>query len=297
MTQKGDSDKKPTKKNPAKSVLAGGIAGGLEILCTYPTEYIKTQLQLDQRSKHPRYNGAIDCFRKTQKQHGLSGLYRGLNSLLYGSIPKSAIRFSVYDYCRNLTIGDESKLSKIQSLSCGLIAGICEAVLIVCPMETIKVIMINDQLSLNSKYKKFFSGVYTIVKEQGIKGVYKGIVPTVIKQGSNQAVRFFVFDSLKARIRGNGNELGLLQTFVIGALAGTASVYGNTPIDVVKTRLQGLESYQYKGTIDCIKKIYQNEGVFAFYKGTLPRLSRVAFDVAFQFTIYEQAMKFLNYLF
>ena len=28
---------------------SGGFAGGLEILCTFPTEYVKTQLQLDSR--------------------------------------------------------------------------------------------------------------------------------------------------------------------------------------------------------------------------------------------------------
>ncbi len=35
----------------------GGIAGGLEIMMTFPTEYVKTQLQLDERSAKPKYNG------------------------------------------------------------------------------------------------------------------------------------------------------------------------------------------------------------------------------------------------
>ena len=41
--------------------MAGGIAGGIEICITYPTEYVKTQLQLDEKAKPPKYNGMMDC--------------------------------------------------------------------------------------------------------------------------------------------------------------------------------------------------------------------------------------------
>ncbi|GCC41401.1 hypothetical protein chiPu_0025437 [Chiloscyllium punctatum] len=70
----------------------GGIAGGIEICITFPTEYVKTQLQLDERANPPRYKGIGDCIRVTVRDHGPKGLYRGLSSLLYGSIPKSAVR-------------------------------------------------------------------------------------------------------------------------------------------------------------------------------------------------------------
>lgn len=74
-------------------VLSGGITGGIEICITFPTEYVKTQLQLDEKSgKTKQYNGIIDCVKKTVKGHGVFGLYRGLSVLLYGSIPKSAVR-------------------------------------------------------------------------------------------------------------------------------------------------------------------------------------------------------------
>lgn len=43
--------------------LTGGIAGGLEIMMTFPTEYVKTQLQLDERAAKPKYTGEI-CMSK-----------------------------------------------------------------------------------------------------------------------------------------------------------------------------------------------------------------------------------------
>lgn len=99
-------------------VPTGGLAGGIEICITFPTEYVKTQLQLDERANPPRYRGigkeglpgaargtlrgggakvltahpVGDCVRQTVRSHGVLGLYRGLSSLLYGSIPKAAVR-------------------------------------------------------------------------------------------------------------------------------------------------------------------------------------------------------------
>ena len=74
----------------------------------------------------------------------------------------------------------------------------------------------------------------------GLAGTYKGLTPTIIKQGSNQAIRFFVYSNLKQYFQGgdNSKDIGNLRTFCIGGIAGAASVFGNTPIDVVKTRMQ-----------------------------------------------------------
>lgn len=71
----------------------GGITGGIEICITFPTEYVKTQLQLDEKGDRKKYTGIWDCAKKTVNSHGVFGLYRGLSVLLYGSIPKSAVRY------------------------------------------------------------------------------------------------------------------------------------------------------------------------------------------------------------
>ena len=74
----------------------------------------------------------------------------------------------------------------------------------------------------------------------GIRGTYQGLVPTILKQGSNQAIRFFVYGTLRKHFQkgDNAKDVGAVKTFISGGLAGAASVFGNTPIDVVKTRLQ-----------------------------------------------------------
>ncbi len=87
-------------------------------------------------------------------------------------------------------------------------------------------------------FEGFMHGVTQIVKQEGFGGIYKGLTATIIKQGSNQAIRFFVMESLKAEYRvitkkPENAPVPILITGLFGLLAGAASVFGNTPVDVV----------------------------------------------------------------
>lgn len=112
----------------------------------------------------------------------------------------------------------------------------------------------------------------------------------MLKQGSNQAIRFYVMETLKEQYRfvicstfidrcqrpsflflfnrkyskkGPNEAVPVLITGVFGLIAGAASVFGNTPLDVVKTRMQSLEASKYKNTLDCAVQIMKNEGPLA----------------------------------
>ena len=91
----------------------------------------------------------------------------------------------------------QGNLAPVSRLLCGLGAGISEAILAVTPMETVKVKFINDQRSAKPRFRGFYHGLSTIIREQGIKGTYQGLTATIGKQGSNQAIRFYVMESLK----------------------------------------------------------------------------------------------------
>ena len=70
---------------------------------------------------------------------------------------------------------------------------------------------------------------------------------TILKQGSNQAIRFFVMESLKDWYR-EGDPKKAVPKWIVGmfgGFAGACSVMGNTPLDVIKTRMQGLEAAKY----------------------------------------------------
>jgi len=278
------------KVNAKISILSGGLAGGCEILVTYPTEFIKTQLQLDAKAAQRKYRGSMDVIRETMKTRGILGLYRGLSILLLGSVPKAASRFWAYEQARGFMMSPDGKLTRSATLVCGLVGGVTEAIVAVAPMETIKVKLIHDRNRPNPHYKGLFHGIRTIAAEEGLGGLYKGVTATILKQGSNQAIRFYVFGEYSKLVVGDqpGARLLWWQSMIGGVIAGAASVMGNNPFDVIKTNMQGLESHKYKGVADCARQIFRDGGFSAFYKGAIPRMGRVCGDVAIVMTMYDQ---------
>uniref|UniRef100_A0ACB8G076 Uncharacterized protein n=1 Tax=Sphaerodactylus townsendi TaxID=933632 RepID=A0ACB8G076_9SAUR len=202
----------------------GGIAGGIEICITFPTEYVKTQLQLDEKANPPRYKGIVadaaqnwmldpfwqgcpksadvqvandvreaawemcgkikraDCVTQTVKGHGVRGLYRGLSSLVYGSIPKAAVRFGMFEFLSNQMRDAQGKLDSTRGLLAGLGAGVAEAVVVVCPMETVKVKFIHDQCSPSQSIEVSSMGEGGVLGTR-LGGTYQGLTATVPKAG------------------------------------------------------------------------------------------------------------------
>ncbi|CAK1541392.1 unnamed protein product [Leptosia nina] len=73
MTETGAAAAAGSGSVGLKGVVAGGITGGIEICITFPTEYVKTQLQLDEKGGTKKYTGIFDCVKKTVKGHGVLG--------------------------------------------------------------------------------------------------------------------------------------------------------------------------------------------------------------------------------
>ena len=78
----------------------------------------------------------------------------------------------------------------------------------------------------------------------------------------------------------------MICDLIAGGFAGFCSVMANNPVDVIKTRLQGVEASKYNGVMDCGKQILAKEGLMGFYSGAKPRLARVILDVALTFSIF-----------
>ncbi len=158
------------------------------------------------------------------------------------------------------------------------------------PQETIKIKLIHDQFRGTNKYNGFFHGVKTIIRDEKIAGVYKGLVPTIAKVSTAQATRFGIFSIIKEKVTLDTP----LKTAGAGAMAGGISVLLFQGIDVVKSRMQGLEAAKYKSTLDCVAQVMKNEGIGGFYKGVGPRLTRVCLEVGITMSLYGEIVKALD---
>jgi solute carrier family 25 (mitochondrial citrate transporter), member 1 len=92
--------------------------------------------------------------------------------------------------------------------------------------------------------------MYEIVKVSGLGGLYKGYTATLFKQSSNQGIRFLVYTDT-AKFLQNYISTKVLSDLLAGGFAGFCSVMANNPVDVIKTRMQGVDAAKYSGFMDC----------------------------------------------
>jgi len=292
---------KPTKKNDswAISLVAGATAGGIEGFVTYPFEFIKTQSQFAKKAgASSKSTSPISIARETFRSKGVKGFYPGCGALVTGNAVKAAVRFFSYDQFKALLVNSEGKLTGPRSLAAGLGAGVMEAILAVTPSETIKTKLIDDQRSANPRFRNMIHGTGMIVREEGILGIYRGLFPVMMRQSANSAIRFSSYSSLKSLVQGStrpGEQLPSAMTFLIGAAAGTITVYTTMPLDTIKTRMQSLEAKKnYRNSFHAGYRIFAEEGIFSFWRGTTPRLGRLILSGGIVFTVVEKVSTLLG---
>lgn len=251
--------------------------------------------------------GPIGTAKRIIQREGFLSLYKGLTAVYTGIIPKMAIRFLTFESYRETLqtmVGpptNGAEFSTSVNFTAGLASGLTEAIVIVTPAEVCKIRM---QAQYNSmmdpsqlarrKYKNVFQTAVLIVREEGVSALYKGIVPTMLRQGCNQAVNFTMYNVFKKKVLDiqKKKELDHYQSLILGGVSGGFGPMVNNPLDVVKTRMQkqviksGREP-KYKGIVQSVVLIAKEEGTMALWKGITPRLMRIVPGQAITFMTYE----------
>lgn len=281
------------KEKPLHSLTAGAIAGAVEASITYPAEFAKTRSQFGGKKEKP-----FTIIRETLRTKGATGLYAGCSALVVGNAVKAGVRFVSYDHFKSKLADSQGKVSAPRSLLAGLGAGMMEAIFAVTPSETIKTKLIDDAKRPNPQYRGLLHGTVSIVRQEGLFGIYRGLFPVMMRQGGNSAVRFTTYTTLKQFVQANarpGQPIPSSITFGIGAIAGLVTVYTTMPLDVIKTRMQSLEArQQYRNAFHCAYRIFTEEGLLRFWTGTTPRLARLVLSGGIVFTIYENIISVIG---
>merc|ERR1712019_35085 len=189
------------------------------------------------------------------------------------------------------------KLSPLMTTLCGLGAGICEAVCAVTPVETLKTRVTDDLRRGTGNYTGTADALVKIFKSEGPMGLYRGAFPTILKQGTNQAVRMPLQVQLMALIT-LGDEpksKNPILNGTAGFLACCGSVLLTQPQDCVKSRMQGEAAKElYSGTVDCAMKMLKQEGPTSFFAGSIPRMVQVGMTSGISFALFPIISKMLD---
>ncbi|KAF2084574.1 mitochondrial carrier [Saccharata proteae CBS 121410] len=274
---------------PSVSIISGGIAGGVEAAVTYPFEFAKTRAQLRNDAKQPRNPFRIVF--NVYKYEGLRALYKGCAALAIGSVGKDAVRFLSFDTVKNSFKDPETgALSPLRSMLAGMTAGVVASATAVTPTERVKTALIDDARN-KRRYKSTVHAVKTILKEDGVVGLYRGFAGTTLKQASATSVRFGSYNIAKDFEAARGIEQNTAANFVNGAFAGTVTTLTTQPFDTIKTRSQAAE---VTTTVEAVRSIMKDGGIRAFWRGTVMRLGRTVLAGGVLFTTAEAIVKIIN---
>ncbi|KAF8589469.1 mitochondrial carrier [Ramaria rubella] len=312
---------KATEKKPvgfATHIVAGGLAGAMEALCCQPLDTIKVRMQLSKSGSAPgtKARGFIATGVSIVQRETPLALYKGLGAVLSGIVPKMAIRFASFEtYKKWLADKETGKTGVAGIFFAGLAAGTTEAVAVVTPMEVVKIRLQAQSHSLADpleapRYRNAAHAVYTIVREEGCRTLYRGVSLTALRQATNQGqpskrnkrcANFTAYQELKKQAHKFQPDLVNLPSYqhmVIGLVSGAMGPFSNAPIDTIKTRLQKSAAAEGETAWTRItviaREMWRQEGVRSFYKGITPRVLRVAPGQAIVFAVYERVRRIIE---
>ncbi|TXT15556.1 hypothetical protein VHUM_00059 [Vanrija humicola] len=292
-------------------LLAGGTAGLTEALVCHPLDTIKVRMQLSKsrKAKGLKPLGFFATGRQIVARETPLGLYKGLGAVVTGIVPKMAIRFASFELYKGWLADAEGKISPGSTFVAGLGAGATEAVMVVNPMEVVKIRLQAQQHSLADpdavpRYRNAAHAAYKIVAEEGFGTLYRGVALTALRQATNQGVNFTAYQyfrkwalQFQPEYLAKG-DLPSYQTMVLGLVSGAMGPFSNAPIDTIKTRIQRASKVPGETAFSRFMKVatemFKNEGPSAFYKGITPRVLRVAPGQAIVFTVYERVKRIID---
>lgn len=289
-------DKKQATLSPWIKGFSGSAGGVVEALCLQPIDVIKTRLQLDNVGK---YSGIVNCGKTVVQEEGVKALWKGLTPFATHLTLKYALRFGTNALYSNLLRDKDGKLTETRRMLSGFSAGITEAILIVTPFEVVKIRLQSQKGTSKAtmKYKGPINTAGTIIREEGLFGLWSGGSPTILRNGGNQMCLFWAKNNIDrvlwGKNEGDGRTLAPWQSMTSGASAAILGPCATCPFDVVKTRLMAQQKQQgvaprYTGLIHALTTIPREEGIRAMWKGLLPRLMRIPPGQAIVWAVSDQ---------
>ncbi|KAL3839477.1 hypothetical protein ACJIZ3_024068 [Penstemon smallii] len=177
--------------------LGGGLSGITAASATYPLDLVRTRLSAQRNSIY--YQGIRHALRTICKDEGFFGLYKGMGATLLGVGPSIAISFAVYESLRSYWHSRRPNDSTVLvSLACGSLSGIASSTATF-PLDLLRR---RKQLEgAGGRARVYNTGLFgtigQIVRSEGFRGLYRGILPEYYKVVPGVGIAFMTYETLK----------------------------------------------------------------------------------------------------
>lgn len=282
-----------------KDLFAGTVGGIAQVLSGQPFDTVKVRIQ---SSPEGTFTGAGDVVQKLIKNEGLTAFYKGSTVPLCGVGACVSVQFGVNEFMKRFFANyhlrqnkpADTPLTAMQFYASGAAGGFASGFL-ASPIEHIRI-----RLQTSDQFKGPIDCFKKVKLANGYRGVFKGLVPTLVRESHGIGIYFLTFEALvkDTMLRNNikRSDIPGWKLCSFGAAAGYALWLTVYPIDVVKSKMQAdsLSNPRYRNTLQVAKEMWLTSGFKGFFRGFFPTMLRAAPANAATFYAFELTMRVLG---
>ncbi|KAL3151859.1 hypothetical protein ABBQ38_012823 [Trebouxia sp. C0009 RCD-2024] len=275
-----------------RHVFAGTAARTMAQAIIHPIDTIKTRLQVTapakklQRWQQRVRDNPVDLYVANRRVvhtrnwliRGPKDVYRGLTGAVLGTIPTAILYFATYEWCKAQLEARKapSAVTHLASASAGAVM----SAFIRVPTDTVKH-RVQAYMETN-----VFLGARHIVTSEGVRGLYQGLLPTLLRDVPEIAIQFALYEKLRKEVEGRRGyaKLRTWEHLVLGGFSGACAATATMPLDFAKTTIQC-------GSVQPVSQVLQaalqEHGPAGLFRGMTPRVCQTAIMSAMFFTLFE----------
>ncbi|KAK8107622.1 peroxisomal membrane protein pmp47b [Apiospora kogelbergensis] len=300
----------PQNDNVAHA-LAGAGGGVLAMILTYPLVTLSTRAQVESSRAETSFLAAV---RHLVAREGVSGLYAGLDSAVFGISVTNFVYYYWYEWTRAffeaaaVKAGRASKkLTTAESMMAGALAGSATVIL------TNPIWVVNTRMTTRKQHLDEAKGagepgaarkrspttigtLLALVREEGPQALFRGVVPALVLV-INPILQYTLFEQMKnAYERRRKANITAGVAFLLGALGKLFATSITYPYITVKSQMHvAAHGEKREGMTEAIRRVIKEEGYKGLYKGIAPKVTQsvltAAFLFAFKDVLYEQSVR------
>lgn len=263
------------------SLLVGGVSAAISKTAAAPIERVKLLIQnqdemLKSGRLDRRYNGIVDCFKRTTADEGWVSLWRGNTANVIRYFPTQALNFAFRDTYKAMFNykKDRDGYGKwmMGNLASGGAAG-ATSLLFVYSLDYARTRLANDAKNAKKGGDRQFNGLVDVYRKtlasDGLAGLYRGFMPSVLGIVVYRGLYFGMYDSIKPVVLVGALEGNFLASFLLGWTVTTGAGIASYPLDTIRRRMMMTsgEAVKYKSSLDAGRQIIAKEGVRSLFKG------------------------------
>ncbi|KAI9742433.1 MAG: hypothetical protein M1818_003967 [Claussenomyces sp. TS43310] len=292
--------------------LSGAGGGLLSMILTYPLITLSTRAQVESKRAD---SGFADAVRRIWAREGVTGLYAGLDSALFGISVTNFVYYYWYEWTRAAfsraarQAGRASqRLTTLESMMAGALAGFA-TVLLTNPIWVVNTRMTTRKRNAESvdaaaatptvtadRAPTTVGTLLALVRDEGPAALFAGVVPALVLV-VNPILQYTIFEQLR-NVLEKRRRLRITPTtaFALGALGKLVATTITYPYITVKSQahVAGRDGAN-ESMIQAIRRIIHNEGYAGLYKGIVPKVTQsvltAAFLFAFKDVLYEETIR------